>query len=368
MNDPGEATLRLPRQALELISAAPRVVVAYSGGCDSQVLLDMLRRWRSPGSWLLAAHVDHGLSPESGQWLEHCREYCNRHGISFKAEQVDARPPRGASPESYARKLRYAALASCMSPGAVLLLAHHADDQAETMLLQAMRGAGVDGMAAMPFTREFAAGTMVRPLLEISKARILQYARDMDLNWIEDGSNKDLSYDRNYIRHVVIPVLAERWPGAGSTLAAASNNFAAARAMLEDQAMVDIAGAVSGSSIDIKVLSRLDSRRAANAFRYWLRSHDIRAPSAARLGEMLRQFIHASASANPSFHCDDRVLRRYQDRVYLLPQLAAAPGTMEWKLDKPLALALGFTTCCACRYWYRAVSRHILPGQLPPWW
>lgn len=380
----------LPEQALEIIEAAPQVVVAYSGGCDSQALLDMVRHSRPPGDWLLAVHVNHNLAPEAGQWLEHCAESCRRWGIGFKAESVDARRPRGASMEAHARKLRYQALASHLAPGGALLLAHHADDQAETMLLQALRGAGVDGMAAMPFARDFAAGIMLRPLLAVTRSEIRRYAARSGLDWVEDPSNMDQSHDRNYIRHTVLPAMASRWPNAVGVLAAGCARLGAARRLLEAQAMEDLGGSAK-DSVDIGLLRRLGPDRACNIFRHWLRSRGLTTPTELCLREMLRQFLHAAADAHPSFRCGKgSVLRRYQQRVYLLPPQAEVPADAPWQLDKPLPLPWGSLRAAAaaagsgldpeqpCMVRFRrggellddgtALKRFLQRRRVLPWW
>ena len=385
--------LQLSEQALEVIVAAPKVVVAYSGGCDSQVLLDLLRRWKSPGEWLLAVHIDHGLARDSSKWVEHCRNYCRQWQIDLIVKKIDARAPRSVSPEGHARTLRYRALASCLPPQGLLLTAHHADDQAETMLLQALRGAGVDGMSGMPFRRPFAAGILLRPMLEMSREQVRGYAVGMGLDWVEDQGNQDQSFDRNYIRHSILPLLTKRWPAAARTLALNCSRFAVARRLLEVQAMEDLGDGVSIASIDMAKLGVLAVERAANVFRYWLRQHGVVLPPERRLHEMLRQFLTAAEDRQPKFICaEDIFLYRYRQRVYLVAATPPPPPPLLWQLKTslslplpwgslravPAALATGLDSELQCEVRFRRGGELLYDGRVLkkffqqrgvlPWW
>ncbi|MGR3912923.1 MAG: tRNA lysidine(34) synthetase TilS, partial [Gammaproteobacteria bacterium] len=203
--------------------APPRVfVVAYSGGCDSHVLLHALMHARRRGDvarefQLRAAHFDHGLLPESAEWAARCEAVCREWGIPFQHARREVRKAPQQSLEAAARHARYRWFAQCIARGQVLLTAHHADDQAETLLLNALRGGGVHSLAGIRPLRMLSAakGTRVaRPLLAFSRAQLAEYARAHRLRWIDDRSNRALQFDRNHLRHEIIPLLRQRWPGA----------------------------------------------------------------------------------------------------------------------------------------------------------
>lgn len=207
----------------QLLIAHPqicRLIVGYSGGLDSHVLLHGLAMHRP--YWLTqkleAIYVDHGLQTASAVWGEHCAEVCRDLNMPFRVLKIDARPVPGESPEAAARRARYAALAAELGFDSALLTAHHRDDQAETLLLQLLRGAGPYGLAAMPAVSRLGQGRLLRPFLEVDRAELLAYAGKHGLRWIEDASNTDTGFDRNYLRHRVLPLLRERWPAVNRTL------------------------------------------------------------------------------------------------------------------------------------------------------
>ncbi len=174
----------------------------------------------------MALYVDHGLQAAATAWGEHCAHVCRALNVPFRVLRIDARPAPGESPEAAARRARYAALAAELSPDSALLTAHHRDDQAETLLLQLLRGAGPHGLAAMPAVSRLGQGWLLRPLLNVDRAELLAYARAHDLQWIEDASNQDTGFDRNYLRHRVLPLLRERWPAMNRTLARSARRCA----------------------------------------------------------------------------------------------------------------------------------------------
>ncbi|MCC7221816.1 MAG: tRNA lysidine(34) synthetase TilS, partial [Candidatus Contendobacter sp.] len=186
-----------------------RLIIGYSGGLDSHVLLHDLATHRSrwPERGMEALYIDHGLQAASVSWGEHCAKVCRELGVPFRVLRVQARPPAGESPEAVARRARYAAFAAELDSSTALLTAHHRDDQAETWLLQLRRGAGPHGLAAMPAAARLGEGWLLRPLLEVERSELLAYAHRYDLRWIEDASNASLDFDRNYLRWRIMPLL-----------------------------------------------------------------------------------------------------------------------------------------------------------------
>ena len=297
------------------------VAVAYSGGLDSTVLLDAAVRVVGAAR-CVALHIHHGLSPNADRWLAHCEASAQTFGVRFYAERVRVRRDSGESVEAAARDARYRALdILCRRHGvAALWLAHHADDQAETVLLQLLRGAGVAGLAAMAPQRvdEQSAVPRVRPLLHLLRAQIERYARVRALRWIEDESNADTRYARNALRHEVLPALATRFPGFRDALARTARHAATAQRLLDDLAHIDLRTIArdEGTGLSRKALTALDDARAMNVLRVWIRTEALRTPSAARLGDMLRQLREARDGHALSVMHGGARLRLYRDKIY----------------------------------------------------
>ena len=231
---------------LETVAGEPaRYVTAFSGGLDSTVLLHALAELRKQhGKALCAVHVDHGLHPDSGDWARHCRRIAKRLDVEFECERVDVDVDSGLGPEAAARDARYAALARHVNCGDWLLSAHHRDDQAETLLMNLLRGSGPAGVAGIPAARRFGDAWVLRPLLDIPRDELLRYASAADLEWLTDPSNEETQFDRNYLRNEVLPVLERRWPDAALRLAKSaslSRESAELLRQLADRDLVQIA-------------------------------------------------------------------------------------------------------------------------------
>ena len=334
------------RAALLGLPACNGLVVAFSGGRDSTVLLHAMARLApESGLPLRALHVNHGLQPLARDWADHCRRLCASYGIALHCLDVDARPPRGSSPEAWARHCRYQALADALGEDEILLTAHHRDDQAETLLLQMLRGAGPRGLAAMAVCAPFATGWHARPMLSCSRRQIDAYAQHHGLEWCEDPSNKQPHYDRNFLRREVLPRIAERWPAWATTLTRAAGWQADAAAILAQAAAADLAvvGEGAGRTIVIDRLLQLDLPRRRNVLRFWLEQRGLSLPQAAQLDEILKA-AEVRNDARICVHWDQGELRRHQGRLYAMPALppAEAALTLIWPdLSAPLALPLG---------------------------
>ncbi len=317
--------------------------VAYSGGMDSHVLLHALVIIKaSLGCRTGAVHVNHGLHEDADQWEAHCRAVCKRLAVPFISLRVDARHAGGESPEAAARAARYAALQDWLPPGDCLLTAQHQDDQAETLLLQLLRGSGVKGLAAMPALTDFGAGQLRRPLLDYSRQALLTYALDNDLDWVDDPSNQDLGLDRNFLRHRVVPELRERWPGLSATLARSARHCAeAARvlAQVADQDLAAVAGEVAGA-LRVSGLQRLAMERRRNALRHWCLQRCGSTPPAAVVERIVHDVLASRVDAAPCVRWGGYELRRYRDQVYLLGQQPddMPAGVLDWRLPRPLVL------------------------------
>lgn len=337
-------SLRLLK-GLNQLPPARRFCIAYSGGRDSTVLLHALsglRAFLSPDLLLYAVHVDHGLSPHSGAWARHCETACARLGISCHTLRVNAAPRPGESPEAAARQARYQAIASLIETGDCLLTAHHQDDQAETLLLQLLRGAGPHGLAAMPARAPFANGCLARPLLGFTRDELAAYAAQHDLSWVDDHSNFDTGFERNYLRHEVMPHLKQRWPSCASTLSRAATNAAEAAALLDALADNDLQALPGPLAVTLSVgeLLKLDDARQRNALRRWFKTLGLPAPWAAHLQRIQGDVLVAAEDSTPCVRWAGAEVRRYRDLMYAMPPLPAhdANAVLAWDLDQPLIL------------------------------
>lgn len=289
--------------AARLPEAVTRLCVGLSGGCDSVVLLHLLASSRWSGQ-LSAMHVHHGLSPNADRWADFCGHICGELGIPLKIAHVAVAENSPEGLEAAARGQRHAALAGCGAE--VLLLAHHCGDQAETVLFNLLRGAGVTGAAGIPLARSAAGMTILRPLLDVSRASIESYAAAQGLSWIEDESNADQRFSRNFLRHSVMPGLVQRFPAAEAMLAQSAGHFAEADALLGDLASLDwLTVAADGENAAMAALRTLSPLRLKNLLRWRLRVLGWRTPSASRLDEFARQLLSAGPDRHPSLDLPD---------------------------------------------------------------
>jgi len=323
-----------------LAHPASGLCVALSGGLDSTVLLAGLARSRMAGTSLplRAVHVDHGLHADSAAWAGRSALQAMELGVPLVQVRVDARPAAGESPEAAARKARYAALAGCLAPGEVLLTAHHADDQLETILLQWLRGGGLRSVAGMPAVAAFAAGWHARPLLGFSRADLNAWAREAGLTWLEDPSNLDPRFDRNYLRLEVLPALRRRWPAAARTVGRVATQAAEALEVEAAIAGSDLAAVADGSAISLERLHALPEPRRRWVLRAWLRRAGLPVPSAGTLAALLHDMRLAADDRVPCVNWPGARVYRYRGRLFgtaddpaasHLPPLAAwDPGTV----------------------------------------
>jgi tRNA(Ile)-lysidine synthase len=318
--------------------------VALSGGLDSTLLLAAVAgtAGTSHGLQVRAMHVDHGLHPDSARWSEACRELCGRLSVPCVQLLVDARAARGESPEAAARAARYAALAGQLGDSEMLLTAHHADDQLETILLQWLRGGGLRSLAGMPRLAPFAGGWQARPLLGFTRAEIRAWAIEAGLEWLEDPSNLDTRYDRNYLRSEVLPAIRGRWPAAARTVARVAEYAAEAVESQQEQSELDLQALAVGLTLPVSGLADLPLPRQLAVLRCWLRAQGLPVPSAATLGALRHDMLRASADRNPCTNWSGAEVRRYRGRLYAGPGRSAA-GVLEgpWTIGQPYALPDG---------------------------
>lgn len=321
-----------------------RFVIAYSGGVDSHVLLHLLvaHRHTLAGRSVEAVYINHGLHSAATHWEQHCKAVCQKQDIPFTAISVNAAPGSRESPEAVARQVRYQALAELMGPQDAVLTAHHRDDQAETLLLQLLRGSGPHGLAAMPAVASLGQGLLLRPLLNSRRKDILIYAKAHDLQWIEDTSNANLAIHRNYLRHTVLPSLKAQWPAAIDTIARSARLCAEASQLLDELADVDLAEVSDGDAqrLSIARLRALTEERRRNCLRRWFRVLDLPPPNATQLHHVLQDMLVAPPDRQPHIHWPGGEVRRYRDYLFAMRPLPFHDSSQVFSIQPTVSLSI----------------------------
>jgi tRNA(Ile)-lysidine synthase len=323
-----------------------RLSVAYSGGLDSHALLHALAVLRVNFRFSLSAiHIDHGLQPASADWGRHCAQICMALNVPLIVERIRVDGIAEEGLEAAARRARYAAFAAALLPGDFLLTAHHGDDQAETVLLQLLRGAGVAGLAAMPAQAAFGPGRIVRPLLGFSRAALQAYAGAQQLDWIEDPSNRDLSQRRNFLRAEILPRLTRYWPAPSVLLARTAGHAAEAMDLLNEVAGADLVVCLHPvahfpQALSISALAVLSVSRQRNLLRYWLRQQGFLVPGARQMEELLAQVRSVSRSRHACVRWAGADVWRYRDLLVAMPSQHSPDPCLDVAWDPRTALIL----------------------------
>ena len=315
---------------------ATRVCVALSGGSDSTVLLHALAALHAqqPSGFSLAAHhVHHGLSSNADAWAKHCEQLCAALGVPFTMSRVMIDTKSGNGIEATARLARYGVLSEVSAD--VMALAHHARDQAETLLLQLLRGSGPAGLAAMPVE----AARCARPLLDVPKKALQAYANAHALTWVEDESNTDNRFSRNRLRNTVWPALIAAFPAAEATLARAAEHQAQATLLLDDLAALDAANCVAGHALNLSPFNALSDARRANLLRFWLRELGLATPATDTLREWLKQLASSAAIQAIELRgaAPNQAIRVYRGQAFLA-QDAPHWDSCRWRGESQLTL------------------------------
>jgi tRNA(Ile)-lysidine synthase len=307
---------------LERLAGRPtRFVVAFSGGLDSTVLLHAIAAGRERhGLPVLAIHIDHGLQAESSQWAERCERFAAGLAVPFASESVSVDLDAGLGPEAAAREARYAALRQFVSGGDWLLSAHHLDDQAETVLLNLMRGSGTSGLAGIGPVRRIASGWLVRPLLDVPRADLEAYAEAHALSFIDDPSNLEQQFDRNYLRQEILPRFEARWPDAAARIRRSAQLAREATGLLAELAELDrLRCADRADRLSLAELRELSPERQRNLLRYVIGQLGLPSPGARHLEQIVTGLVPAREDAQPLVSWPGARARRYRDRLYFSP-------------------------------------------------
>lgn len=300
----------------------PQLLVALSGGLDSTVLLHLLAKLSKTLPFHLSAmHVHHGLSPNADDWVGHCEAFCQSIATPLSVFKINIDKQSGLGIEAAARKARYDALDTMESD--IICLGHHQDDQAETLLLQLVRGAGVKGlasMAAVDMPRQ-----LFRPFLNVARSQLLDYAQQHHLNWIEDESNEDTRFDRNFMRHQVIPLLNQQYPNIQQRLARTASHMAEASQLVDTLAEIDANKVINysqqSSALSLPLFAQLNLARQKNLMRWWLRQNHLPMPSASRLHQIIQQLVSLRFDKEVKLKlADKRYIMCYQRKAYLVTE------------------------------------------------
>jgi len=314
--------------------------IAYSGGLDSEVLLSLCNQLRREINIdVRAIHINHGLSPHAKTWANHCQKTCERYAINYVEVSIQLELKAGDSLEQVARDKRYTIFKDKLAEGDVLFTAHHENDQAETVLLQLLRGAGPKGLAAMPVIKPFGKGYHARPLLSFPRADLEQYANQHNLIWVEDESNQVRSFARNFIRHEILSKLASRFPSVTATLARTANHCAENQLLLEAFSRdMPIQGSRE-NTLSVEKLLQYSPEKQRLFLRTFIHQFNYPLPNTKKLNAILKDVLLAKRDKLPMVEWDAVSLRRHRDDIYLVP-ISPAPdlSTRIWNLDQALVL------------------------------
>lgn len=345
-NVPGETfhddITMIPSSLLQPLSRHRQFLVAFSGGLDSTVLLHQLVCWRQqePGISLRAIHIHHGISQNADGWVAHCQALCAQWQVPLVVERVTL-AKNGAGLEAEAREVRYRAFAGALLPGEALVTAQHLDDQSETLLLALKRGSGPAGLSAMPVSAPFAGTEIIRPLLQQSRASLLDWAQRYGLRWIEDESNQDDAYDRNFLRLRVLPLLNARWPHFADA-AARSAALCGEQEQLLDELLADELSRLMSDAGALAIAPMIDMsgpKRAA-LIRRWLAQQGAMMPSRESLNRLWQEVALAREDAAPRLRLGEYEVRRFQNQLWWVKARAGqTDGILPWRdIAAPLSL------------------------------
>lgn len=351
---PADQDLLNPLESVLQAAAPKRVLVAWSGGPDSTALLHACRQLLDQKS-LVALHVNHRLQDVADDMATWCDREADTLDVVCHVLTVDGAPAPGDSVEAWAREQRYAALADAAEPGDVVLTAHHADDQAESVLLALLRGSGLPGLSGLADARALGPAQLLRPWKAISRSTIAAYVAQHDLPSLQDPSNDDQRFTRNWLRRNVMPDLIERFPAATTSLRRSAAHAAEAQGLLDELAAEDLIRLQPDTaSIDLDALRQLSPARQRNVLRHWMAQRNLRLPSAGLLDTLMSEVVQAAQDARPILKFGAVEARRHRDRLYLGPPLPAPPHAWQTRWEGAqchLPAGLGVLTTQSAGLW-----------------
>lgn len=322
---------------------AKRIWIACSGGMDSNVLLHLTYLNKNIIKQKInVVYVNHGLQKESIEWGSFCEKQSKKYGLAFTQLNIEGVVPNGVSIEAWAREQRYALIAELLEKDDFLFTGHHQDDQVETFFLQALRGGGPKGLAAMPLCKNFGGGIHARPLLGFKRSQLLSYANDNDLCWREDVSNSDDKYDRNYLRKNILPAIEQRWPAYRKTTQRLISHQQDCALLLEEIGLEDLKHALyeDTSSLQLEVLEILSNPRQKNIIFTWLKELQLESPASRHVEQIISDLIHSENENAPCVNWKDVEVRRYRRLLYASSAISKNIEKIEcyWDVTKPLTI------------------------------
>ena len=318
-----------------------KICVSLSGGVDSIVLLYALNQCLDKGCLIRAIHINHNLAKDSQVWADFCKRTCDRIQIQIDIHSIKVKNTEGFGIEAAARKARYQKLQRSIQEGEWLMTAHHQEDQLETILLRMARGTGIQGLQGIQKQFNFGKGKILRPLLDVSKSEVLGYARKNNLDWVEDASNQETYFDRNFLRMNVIPKLKERWPAFSSSVSRLSNISNQTSTLLKELAQQDLGSNYPIKNLDIDILKNKSNGRVINIIRFLILKNEMTVPSMKVLNSGVNILLNPK-SVNPTMVWNNYCIKRYVDKLYFLKLSELQPNQsnklMHWSIDEPLIL------------------------------
>jgi tRNA(Ile)-lysidine synthase len=297
-----------------------RLYVGFSGGLDSKVLLHVLSQYPELKAKLHAIHINHGVQDKAYDWAKLCQDYCKKQQIPISIENLHFDSLQNF--EKRARNERIDVFKSYLKKGDCLMTGHHQDDQAETLLLQLLRGAGIDGLACMPNEKPLGKGALLRPFLTQEKNELFDYAKKHKLDWIEDPSNEQTSYTRNLIRAKIMPIIAKHFPHASKKLAQTAKKMGQAQQCLTDMAQIDANDCIDAKlCLMLEPFTNLSKPRQVNVLRHWIKQHGLLMPQAQIVSRFFKEVVNARVDANPIVSFYGHQMRRYQAKCYLVKEI-----------------------------------------------
>jgi tRNA(Ile)-lysidine synthase len=327
-----------------------RIYVGYSGGVDSHVLLHLCASITDLKDKIIAVYVHHGLKLEADAWALHCQHIARELAVEFQVLYVNALPSQGESPEEAARNARYTALKELIGGACALLVAQHREDQLETVLLQLFRGGGLRGLSGMPKSMVFGQGLLLRPLLNVAKQDIVDYAITQQLHWIEDPSNGQSDYDRNFLRNDILPLLRQRWPALDKTVSRSATHCASAEALLSQSARQWFLSVFNAGdhSLSLSKMQQFDHQQQSYIIRSWFQQLALKMPAQAFVERIFREVAYARQDSDPLLAGQGINIRRYRDKLYCLrPIQAEALADIIW-LNTTTSVAIGEHRLLSC--------------------
>ena len=317
-------------------------LIAYSGGCDSTALLYFANKTaRKNKINIRAIHVNHNLNKESKKWENHCKEFCKGINVELYIENVNIILKPGDSVEEKAREERYLSIYSQMGKKTLMMTAHHGDDQAETFLYQLFRGSGAKGLSSMPRIKKIKKGFHFRPFLAFNKKTLEDFVAFKSLSYVEDLSNNNTDFSRNFIRKEILPNIKRKWPSCASTISRSAQNLSELFKLNEDLAMIDIQKFLVKNICKLSISVRgLDKYRCNNVIRYWISKNNYRMPSSEQMNSIYSNVINAGKDKAPFFLCSEYEIRRHNDYIeIMLPLKKHDPSIIyKWKYMENLII------------------------------